>query len=45
MSDTIIDKYLKEYDSVYTEGYSGRTETLLKITSILDNMVNQMRIY
>ena len=44
MSDTIIDKYLKDYDSIYTEGYSGRTETLLKITSILDNMVNQMRI-
>ena len=34
MSDTIIDKYLKDYDSIYTEGYSGRTETLLQITSM-----------
>lgn len=43
MYDNIIDDYLAEYNLLYNEAYSGRTETLNKITNLLNIMSDQMR--
>lgn len=43
MYDNLIDEYLAEYNLLYNEAYSGRTETLNEITNILNIMSDQMR--
>lgn len=43
MYDNIIDDYLAEYNLLYNEAYSGRTEILNKITNLLNIMSDQMR--
>ena len=43
MYDNIIDDYLAEYNLLYNEAYSGRTEILNEITNILNIMSDQMR--
>ena len=43
MYDNIIDDYLAEYNLLYNEAYSGRTEILNEITNLLNIMSDQMR--
>ena len=38
-----LDEYLSEVTKLYSEAYSGRTETLIKINNLLDIMSDQMR--
>lgn len=41
--ESCLDEYINDASLLYNEAYSGRTETLIKITNLLDIMSEQMR--
>lgn len=41
--ESCLDEYINDASLLYNEAYSGRTETLIKITNLLDIMSDQMR--
>ena len=41
--ESCLDEYINDALLLYNEAYSGRTETLIKITNLLDIMSEQMR--
>ena len=41
--ESCLDEYINDASLLYNEAYSGKTETLIKITNLLDIMSEQMR--